>query len=212
MIQIQTFTFNAFQENTYVLFDESKECVIIDPGCYDTMEQRILVDFIEQQELKPVQLLNTHSHIDHILGNNFVSKTYNIPFSMHEKDLPGLHQTVDYGRVYGFNVDKSPEPNNFLDEGDIVRFGNSSLEILFTPGHSAGSITFYNTEQKIAIAGDVLFFGSIGRTDLPGGNHETLIGSIKSKLFPLGDNFTVYPGHGPTTTIGYEKTNNPFLI
>lgn len=212
MLNIQTFTFNAFQENTYILYDETNECVIVDPGCYDSIEQRILYDFIEQRGLKPVKLLNTHSHIDHVLGNNYVAKTFKIPFAMNKLDLDGLHRTVDYGHVYGFNVDKSPEPDEFIDEGDLIKFGNATLEILFTPGHSPGSITFYDKEQKIAIAGDVLFFGSIGRTDLPGGDFNTLISSIKNKIFPLGDDFNIYPGHGPSTTVGYEKKNNPFLI
>ena len=212
MINIQTFAFNAFQENTYILFDQTKECVIIDPGCYDNMEQRILVDFIEQNELKPVKLLNTHSHIDHILGNNITANKFNIKLAMNELDLEGLRRTVDYGKVYGFNVEESPEPEEFLNEGDQVKFGHSVLDILFTPGHSPGSISFINKDQKFIIAGDVLFFGSIGRTDLPGGNHATLISSIKTKLFALDDKYKVYPGHGPTTSIGYEKQNNPFLI
>ena len=212
MISIQTFAFNAFQENTYILYDQTKECVIIDPGCYDNMEQRILVDFIEQNQLKPVKLLNTHSHIDHILGNNFTAKKFNIKLAMNENDLEGLRRTVDYGKVYGFNVDKSPEPEEFLNEGDQVKFGDSILDIIFTPGHSPGSISFYNKDQHFVIAGDVLFFGSIGRTDLPGGHHNTLITSLKTKIFPLGDNYQVYPGHGPSTTIGYEKVNNPFLV
>lgn len=213
MIYIQSFAFNAFQENTYILFDETKECVIIDPGCYDHTEQRVLVDFIEQNHLNPVKLLNTHCHIDHILGNNFVAKKFNIKLAMNENDLEGLHRTVDYGKaVFGLNVGQSPEPEEFLNEGDQVKFGNSVLDIVFTPGHSPGSITFYNKEQKFAIAGDVLFYGSIGRTDLPGGNHQTLITSIKTKLFPLGDDYKIFPGHGPATSIGFEKMNNPFLV
>jgi hydroxyacylglutathione hydrolase len=211
MINIQTFTFNAFQENTYVLFDQTRECVIIDPGCYDNQEQRILSDFIEQNQLKPVKLLNTHSHVDHILGNRFVADKFKLKLAMNEHDLAGLRRTVDYGRVYGFQVDESPEPEEFLNEGDEVLFGESRLEVLFTPGHSPGSITFYNQLQNFIISGDVLFLQSIGRTDLPGGHHQTLIESIKNKLFVLGEKCTVYPGHGPSTSIGYEKINNPFL-
>lgn len=211
MIHIQTFAFNAFQENTYVLFDKSKEAVIIDPGCYDTNEQRVLTDFIEREQLKPVKLLNTHSHIDHVLGNNFAAKKYNIGLEMNKHDLEGLRRTTEYGHLYGFNVEPSPEPEVLLDEGDVVKFGHSTLDILFTPGHSPGSITFYNKEQKFAIAGDVLFYGSIGRTDLPGGNYNTLISSIKNKLFPLGDDFKIYSGHGEPTNIGFERLNNPFL-
>jgi len=211
MITIDCFTFNGFQENTYVLRDETNECVIIDPGCYTSSEQQELVNFIKTNGLTPVKLLNTHCHIDHILGNNFVASTFNLRLSMHEKDLPVLHATTEYGHLYGFTVDKSPEPSEFLDEGDVVKFGNSQLDVLFVPGHAPGHIVFVNHEQKFAINGDVLFYGSIGRTDLPGGDHETLINSIKTKMFALGDDYTIYTGHGPSTTIGFEKANNPFL-
>lgn len=211
MITIHQFTFNGFQENTYLLYDETKECVIIDPGCYSNTEQQELIDFITKEGLKPVKLLNTHCHIDHILGNNFVSKTYNLGLEMHKNDLPTLHATTEYGHLYGFTVDQSPEPTNFLDEGDVVAFGNSKLDILFVPGHAPGHIVFVSHEQKFAINGDVLFYGSIGRTDLPGGDHATLINSIKTKMFALGDDYTIYTGHGPSTTIGFEKANNPFL-
>ena len=211
MINIHYFTFNGFQENTYVLYDETKECVIIDPGCYSNEEQQELTSFITDNDLTPVKLLNTHCHIDHILGNNFVATKYNIGLEMHEKDLPTLHATVEYGHVYGFNVEKSPEPTVLLNESEKIKFGSSELDILFTPGHSAGHIVFVNHEQKFVINGDVLFQGSIGRTDLPGGDYNTLIESIKTKLLPLSDDFTVYSGHGPSTTIGYERNHNPFL-
>jgi len=212
MITIQQFTFNGFQENTYILFDETKECVIIDPGCYDSYEKKVLQNFISEQKLVPKKLLNTHTHIDHILGNQFVSKTFNIGLEINKHDLEALHRTTEYGHLYGFSVEQSPEPINFLNEGDMVKFGNSELEILFTPGHSEGSICFYHRKQKFAISGDVLFYGSIGRTDLPGGDYETLIASIKEKLFPLGDDFKIYSGHGPSTTIGFERKYNSFLI
>lgn len=211
MIQVHYFTFNGFQENTYVLFDETKECVIIDPGCYSTEEQQALKNYIESNGLKPVLLLNTHCHIDHVLGNNFVHQTYNIDLAMHEKDLPTLHATPEYGHLYGFTIDPSPEPAQLLQEGDVVSFGNSKLEVLFTPGHSAGHVVFVARKERFIINGDVLFQGSIGRTDLPGGDFDTLITSIKTKLFSLGDDFRVYTGHGPYTTIGNEKTHNPFL-
>lgn len=212
MITIHNFVFNGFQENTYLLYDETKECVIIDPGCYSATEQQELVDFIEQNGLTPVKLLNTHCHIDHILGNNFVAQKYNLELYMHKADLPTLHATTEYGHLYGFNVDPSPEPSHFIDEGDVIEFGKSKLDILFTPGHAPGHVVFVNHDQQFAINGDVLFQGSIGRTDLPGGNHETLIESIKTKMFALADNYTIYTGHGPTTTIGFEKQHNPFLV
>ena len=156
MITIHHFTFNGFQENTYLLYDETKECAIIDPGCYSNTEQQELVDFIKKNDLKPVKVLNTHCHIDHNLGNNFVAKTYNLGLEMHKNDLPTLHATTEYGHLYGFTVDQSPEPTNFLDEGDVVSFGNSKLEVLFVPGHAPGHIVFVNHKQKFAI-NEVLF-------------------------------------------------------
>lgn len=211
MINIHYFTFNGFQENTYILFDETKECVIIDPGCYSNEEQQELVQFVSENGLKPVKLLNTHCHIDHVLGNKFVATQYNIGLEMHEKDLPTLHATPEYGHLYGFNIDPSPEPTVLLNEGDVILFGNSSLNVVFAPGHSAGHVVFISESQQFVIGGDVLFYGSIGRTDLPGGDHETLINSIKTKLLPLDDNYVVYSGHGQSTTIGFERNNNPFL-
>lgn len=211
MISIQSFNFGPFQENTYVLFDETKECIIIDPGCYDDSEKAELVKFIEVNKLKPVKLINTHCHLDHVFGNGFIAKTYNLKLEINKKDQVVLAAFLPSCNLYNLKADPSPQPSIFLDEGDIIKFGHSSLEILFTPGHSPGSITFFHREQKFIIAGDVLFYGSIGRSDLPGGNHETLIASIKNKLLPLGDNFKVYSGHGPVTNIGFERKNNPFL-
>jgi glyoxylase-like metal-dependent hydrolase (beta-lactamase superfamily II) len=212
MIHIQSFVFGPFQENTYVLFDETKECIIIDPGCYDNRERAELAEFIEKEALKPVKLLNTHCHLDHIFGNGFVAEKYNLNLEFNKNEQRIFDAYLATADLYNLNADPSPQPSNFIDEGDIIRFGKSSLEIVFTPGHSPGSITFFNREQQFMIAGDVLFYGSIGRTDLPGGHYETLIASIKNKLLPLGDDFTVYSGHGPATNIGFEKNNNPFLI
>lgn len=211
MIQIASFTFSPFQENTYVLYDETKECAIIDPGCYDDRERQELSDFIEEKELKPVRLLNTHCHIDHVFGNAYVSRKYGLGLEAHKDDLFLLRALLQTARMYQVNAEESPEPSVFLDEGQQVKFGNTVLDILHTPGHSPGSITFYNKEQKIAIVGDVLFRLSIGRTDLPKGDFNTLISSIKNKLFPLGDDMNVFAGHMEPTTIGYERKNNPFL-
>lgn len=211
MITIQTFIYNGFQENTYVLYDETGEAVIIDPGCYSNAEQTELANFIANYNLTPVKLLNTHCHIDHILGNNFVYKKFNVELYIHQLDLPTLKATTEYGHLYGFNVDESPEPSHFINDGDIITFGNSKLEVLFVPGHAPGHVVFVNSEQKFVINGDVLFRGSIGRTDLPGGDHNTLINSIRNKMFTLPEDFVVHTGHGPTTTIGYEKQYNPFL-
>lgn len=211
MISIRSFEFSPFQENTYVLYDSSKECVIIDPGCYDNTEKQELLSFIKDNELKPVKLLNTHCHVDHIFGNAFVAQSFGLKLEAHQKDLYNIEMQERVCQMYGLNYEASPQPSVFLNEGDIVRFGQSELEILFTPGHSAGSICFYSPKQRFMIAGDVLFYGSIGRTDLPGGDHPTLIKSINQKLLVLNDDYIVYPGHGPATTIGYERVNNPFL-
>jgi hydroxyacylglutathione hydrolase len=211
MITVQSFTFGPFEENTYVLFDETRQCIILDPGCYTANEKRELADFIEFEKLKPVKLINTHAHIDHILGNNFVAGKYNLPLEMNELDVKLLKAAPTYGQLWGIQAEPSPEPSVLLEEGDEVKFGNSVLKVLFTPGHSEGSISFYNRENNFVIAGDVLFYGSIGRTDLPGGDFDTLILSIKEKLFPLGDSCKVYSGHGPATSIGFERENNPFL-
>lgn len=211
MITIQTFTFNPFQENTYLLFDDTNDCVIIDPGCSNTNERKLLKDFIKKNNLKPVKILNTHCHIDHILGNKFIADTYKLGLEANEKDLKTLAAGRVSAEIFGIDYEESPQPSVFLNEGDVVKFGESALEIVFTPGHSTGSICFYNRDDKFVIGGDVLFFQSIGRTDLPGGNHQLLLESIRTKLFTMPDDFTVYPGHGPSTTIGFEKENNPFL-
>ena len=211
MISIKYFTYNPFQENTYVLHDETRECIIIDPGCYEQHEKENLVNYIETENLKPVKLLNTHCHIDHILANNFIAGKYDLKLEINKIELPLLQSTEEYGKMWGINVEPSPMPEVFLDEGDIISFGNSELEILFTPGHSPGHLIFYHKDENFAISGDVLFLQSIGRTDLPGGDYDTLISSIKEKVFPLGDKMKIYPGHGPETTVGYERQHNSFL-
>jgi glyoxylase-like metal-dependent hydrolase (beta-lactamase superfamily II) len=213
MLQIHSFTFNPFQENTYLIWDSnSKEAAIIDPGCYTTFEQEELTHFISRQNIKPTLLLNTHAHIDHVLGNAFVKYNYQIPFYMHAADLPVLHSLSDVARMYGVPATPSPQPDKLLSEGDIIKIGSSSFNILFVPGHSPGSIAFYNAEQAMLISGDVLFYESIGRTDLPGGDYYTLMHSIQTRLLTLPDNTKVYSGHGPATNIGHERRHNPFII
>ena len=212
MTLVAKFTFNPFQENTYLVYDETKECVIFDPGCYTQAEKDELKRFIDEKELKPVRLINTHCHIDHVFGNKFVAETYELPLEIHKGELPVLEALPQVAMKYGIPLpDPSPPAGGFLKEGEVVEFGNSRLEILFTPGHSPASISFFCRASKFVIAGDVLFYGSIGRTDLPGGNFDTLIASIKTQFYPLGDDVTVWPGHGPETTVGFEKTSNPFL-
>jgi glyoxylase-like metal-dependent hydrolase (beta-lactamase superfamily II) len=211
LIKISSFTFNAFAENTYVLSDETGQCVIIDPGCETNAEKMELVNFLTDNSLAPVQILLTHAHIDHVLGNNFISGKYGLKIAMNKIEERILQSAQVIGEMWGIKVEPSPDAEIFLNEGDIVEFGNSKLEIVFTPGHSPGSICFYNRDQKFIIGGDVLFNGSIGRTDLPGGDYGTLVESIRHKLFVFDDDFKVYPGHGTHTTIGNEKQHNPFV-
>jgi hydroxyacylglutathione hydrolase len=211
MCKIEIFTFNAFQENTYVLYDETKECVIIDPGCSTRLEEKRLVTFIESNGLKPVRLLMTHGHIDHMLGNWYISDKYQLEVEIHRDEVVVLNSSPQIGQMYGIPVQPSPEATKFIEEGDLLTFGNTTLKALLTPGHSPASISFYCEAGNFVIGGDVLFRQSIGRTDLPGGNFDTLINSIKTQLYPLGDAVKVFPGHGPDTTIGYEKKYNPFL-
>lgn len=205
------FTFNPFQQNTSLIASEG-ECVIIDPGCFEYYEKQELEGFVKENSLKPVRLLNTHCHIDHILGNAFVAGKWNLKPEIHELDLPILKALPNYGQMFGVgNLEESPLPEKYLNEGDTIEFGKIKLDILFVPGHAPGHLVFINHAEKYVIGGDCLFRESIGRTDLPGGDYDTLIKSIRIKLFTLPDDYTVYPGHGPTTTIGYEKRNNPFL-
>ena len=211
MSTVANFTFNPFQENTYILYDETKECIVIDPGCYTQAEREELTNFIEVNNLKPVRLINTHCHIDHVLGNKFIADKYNLELEIHRGEIPVLNALEQVSKQYGIPVELSPDASKFIEAGDEVKFGNTTLKTLLTPGHSPASISFFCEADKYVIAGDVLFYGSIGRTDLPGGNFDTLIRSIREQLFPLGDDVKVYCGHGPATSIGYEKDTNPFL-
>jgi hydroxyacylglutathione hydrolase len=210
MIQVQSFTFNPFEENTYVLYDDTLEAIVIDPGCYEREEQAELVEFVISKKLIVKTLINTHCHIDHVLGNDFVKSKYKVPFLIHPVELPVLRAVKTYASNYGFPGYSEVLPDGDLQEGKNLKFGNSTLEVLFLPGHSPGHVGLYEPIQKFIIAGDVLFYHSIGRTDLPGGNFDTLIKSIHQKLFVLPDDVTVYPGHGTPTSIGEEKVNNPF--
>lgn len=210
-MEIGLFCFNAFQENTYVLHDESGECIIIDPGCSNPNEESLLNNYISERSLKPVKLINTHCHIDHVLGNAYIAETYNLKLEAHKGEKAVLDANIAVSSMYGLDYRPSPPIEIFLDEPDTINFGNTVLEVLFTPGHSPASISFFHRASLQLIAGDVLFQGSIGRTDLPGGDFDTLISSIKTKFYPLGDDVVVYPGHGPSTTIIEEKIRNPFL-
>ncbi|TYZ10151.1 MBL fold metallo-hydrolase [Hymenobacter lutimineralis] len=208
---VSGFTFNAFSENTYLLHDATKECVVVDPGCYSRAEQQALQAFIEEHQLRVVLLVNTHAHIDHVLGNAFVLNTYQVPFLLHEADFATLRAVGSYAPSYGFAQYQPAEPTGTLAAGQPLRFGETELEVRFAPGHAPGHVVFYHAPLKVVIGGDVLFQGSIGRTDLPGGDYATLIQSIKTELLTLPDDVTVYAGHGPATTIGAERRSNPFL-
>ena len=210
-MNLKKLTFNPFQENTYVIWDDDKNCAIIDPGCSDEHERNELVALIETEGLNPVKLLNTHCHIDHVLGNRFISEKYDLGLEMHKLDLPVLNAVPNYGATFGFETGEMVQPSVFLEDGETINIGSIELEILFVPGHSPGSICFYHVATKQVISGDALFYGSIGRTDLPGGNHAQLIAAIKAKLLTLPEDVQVHSGHGPATNIGFEKKNNPFL-
>lgn len=211
MIQIRHFVFSAFSENTYILNDETKEAVIIDPGCNSPEEQKRLTDFIAKEELKVVKLLNTHCHLDHVFGNQFVKDTYGVELYIHKLDLANLQNGPSVALFYGVQPFVPSQADVFIDEGDTITFGNSVLEIIFVPGHAPGHIAFVHREQKFTISGDVLFYEGIGRYDFPNSSYNDLMHSIREKMFKLGDDFEVYSGHGPKTTIGHEKKHNPFL-
>ena len=211
MLTIRTFIFNSFGVNTYVIYDESLECIIIDPACQFPDEEFQLSGFIEANNLKPVRLVNTHAHIDHILGNGYISEKYNLLPEMHADAVVFLETARQAGTAFGVKIEKVIFPEKYLSDGDTVKFGKSSLKVLFTPGHAAGSICLVSDADSFVITGDVLFQESIGRTDLPTGDLDQLLASIREKLFTLPDSFKVYPGHGPATSIGFERRNNPFI-
>ena len=210
MLKIRKFEFNPFQENTYVLYDETKECVVVDPGCYEKDEEEELDAFIKSEGLKVKVLLNTHCHVDHVLGNWYVKNRYGVKLLIHPSDEVVLRAVKVYAPNYGMHNYHDTEPDGFLKENELIRFGNQELKILFVPGHAPGHVAFYDEKTRQLVSGDVLFYNSIGRTDLPGGNYETLISSIHRMIFTLPDDVVVYPGHGPETSVGFEKRTNPF--
>lgn len=211
MIEIEKFVFNPFQENTYLLYDESKECIIIDPGCMEKYECTEMSIFIAARELKPVRLIYTHCHVDHVLGNNFVCENYDLKPEIHRDGLSFFTNASQHGKIYGFEMEENIAPEKFIEHGDLIRFGNAELKAVYTPGHVDGHLCFISETQHFVITGDVLFKDSIGRTDFPTGDFDKLMNSIHQHLFTLPDDFTVYCGHGPETSIGYEKVNNPFI-
>ncbi|WP_118193594.1 MBL fold metallo-hydrolase [Albibacterium indicum] len=210
-IHIKSFVCNPYQENTYLLYDESGASVIIDPGMYSPAEEKEVLGFIDEHDLKLEYVLNTHCHIDHILGNRLIYDTYGLLPTFHEKEIPLYAEVQNYAPQMGIRYEVSPISETFLPESGTVRFGDHLLELIFAPGHSPGHLCFYSRSEGFIIGGDVLFKGSIGRTDLPGGNHSQLIQSISDKIYQLPDDTVVYPGHGPATTVGQEKRTNPFV-
>ena len=212
MSVVVVFTFNDFSENTYLIHDDTKQCIIIDPGNNSPAEDKTISDFISSNDLQPVRLLNTHCHLDHVFGNKYIADTYKLGLEIHEGELPVLQASPQVSQMYGIPyANLSPEPSAYLKPGDHIEFGDTKLSIHFTPGHSPASVSFYNKEEGYIIGGDVLFQGSVGRTDLPGGDTDTLISSINNTFMILPDETRVYSGHGGMTTVGHERTNNPFL-
>ncbi len=211
MLYLKSFCFNPFQQNTYLLYDDKGSAFVIDPGNSNSSENTVLKSFIDENNLKVERLLLTHAHIDHIFGNRFIQDTYGLLPEVHQDDLFLIEAMERTAAMYGLSCEPSPLPKHFIKDGDKISLGQYQLECIHSPGHSPGSISFFIKNQKILISGDVLFRESIGRSDLPKGNHQTLILSIQKKLFGLNDDVKVYSGHGPVTTIGHEKQNNPFL-
>ncbi len=211
MITIKAFAVNSFQVNSFVLHDESGSCIIVDPGYYTEFEKQALKEYIDSNNLKPVKIIATHTHIDHILGMKYVADTFDIGLACHKDSEQFIRSAHGSASVFGFELEGTINPDQYLENGELFKFGNSEIRIIHTPGHAAGSICLILENEKSVITGDVLFRDSIGRTDLPTGDFDVLMESINTQLFTLDDGFTAYPGHGPTTTIGYEKVNNPFV-
>lgn len=211
MLKIQRFEFSPFAENTYVVHGEAGQCLIIDPGCYNVTEEMMLKDYITENGLTPVALLNTHAHIDHIFGNHFVKSTWNTPIYLHHQDLMLIERAEAMAHLWNLKFTPSPMPDENLESVESLNLAGISLEVRHVPGHAPGHVVFTHHDSRQVICGDTLFRGSIGRTDLPGGNHDLLISSIRSHLFTLPDDYTLLSGHGPETTVGEERMHNPFF-
>ncbi|MDD3108066.1 MAG: MBL fold metallo-hydrolase [Alistipes sp.] len=211
MITVKIIVSNPFQENTLVLSDATGECIIIDAGMYNAQENRALTQYIAEAKLRPVMAVNTHGHVDHMLGVNFVKQTYGIPFALDGRDNFLIESAPTHGAIYGFKVDAVPTVDRDLQGVPTLQFGETTLQIIETPGHTPGHICLYQPEQKLLVTGDTLFRESIGRTDLPGGDYSWIMRSILDKLMPLGDEVHFYPGHGQDSTIGHEALYNPFV-
>lgn len=212
MLKIASLTFNPIQENTYVVWDDTLECIVVDAGNSTPRENAALREFIDRNGLKPVLAVNTHGHFDHTLGVGFLKETYGIPFALSGKDAFLLDGASVSGGIYGINVGAMPAIDVDLDRESEIRFGHTVLRIIPTPGHTPGHVSLYEPGEGVLFTGDTLFRESIGRTDLPGGDYSWIMRSILDQLVPLGDRVRVYPGHGPETTIGHETLYNPFIV
>lgn len=211
MIKLKRFVFNELGVNSFVLHDSTLQSVIVDPGCNSEAQQEELTEYITSNNLTVIAIILTHGHFDHVLGLQYVKNHYNCQLFMHRDDLNQIEHIDKFAGIFGFFVNKSPLPDQFLTDGQSFEVGMSILKVIHVPGHSPGSICLYSESDSLLIGGDVIFHGSIGRTDLPGGNHKLLIRGIKEKLLILPRETVVWPGHGPQTTIGYEYDTNPFL-
>jgi len=211
MLHVKVFLFNPVQENTYLIYNEEKDCIIIDPGCYSENEQEYLAGFIEENRLKPFLLLNTHCHLDHVFGNKFIAEKYGLILHIHPLEKKMLELAPASGLMWNMPFDNYQGNLEYLVPGRAIKLGNDEIQVLFTPGHSPGSVSFYSPGNGFVISGDVLFRESIGRTDLPGGDFSVLSGSIINQLYSLPGKTVVYSGHGPSTTIEWEKTHNPYV-
>lgn len=212
MLKIASLTFNPIQENTYVVWDDTLECIVVDAGNSTPRENAALREFIDRNGLKPVLAVNTHGHFDHTLGVGFLKETYGIPFALSGKDAFLLDGASVSGGIYGINVGAMPAIDVDLDKESEIRFGHTVLRVIPTPGHTPGHVSLYESGEGVLFTGDTLFRESIGRTDLPGGDYSWIMRSILDQLVPLGDRVRVYPGHGPETTIGHETLYNPFIV
>jgi len=211
MLNIKKKVFNDFQVNTYFVFDETGETIIVDPACYGENEEQEFLDFIKENNLNPVKIVNTHPHIDHIIGNEFVKTKFNIKLIGHPAGVEFFNNATTMALALGFQMEECSIPDSYIEEGDVIDFGHSKLDVIYTPGHADGSICLIAKENKTVIVGDLLFAGSIGRTDLPTGNQELLLENIRKKIFNLDNDYKVLSGHGPETTVGIEKETNPYF-
>lgn len=211
MLKIEKFVVNPLQENSYIVSDETGQCIFIDPGFYFEEEFIEIKEYLAANDLKPVLIANTHCHFDHIMGVEYIRNEFDIPFKAHPDDAFWIANAVEQGQLFGFKMNEVKAPDSFFQENEELKFGKTSFQIIHVPGHSPGHVVFYSNDEKVLIAGDVLFYGSIGRSDLPGGDYQQLVSNIKNKLFLLPDETNVFCGHGPETTLGLEKRSNPFL-